>query len=203
MSVRVVAGEFRGRTIDAPKGEHTRPTIDRVREALMSSLYSLMGGFEGKSVLDAFAGSGALGIEALSRGAAHVDFYDTDKDALRVIEANIKRCGLTRDKVRVCKADVMKAFGEDGYADQSVYNGGYDLVFLDPPYALGPEATIDLVMRMHECGALNYDAVIAYEYAQKDAEAVKQAASALEIMGAKKYGKTGVALLRMAERSAS
>ena len=76
--MRIVAGEFRGRSIEAPRGENTRPTTDRVREALMSSLYSLRGGFEGAVVLDAFAGTGALGLEALSRGARSATFYEND-----------------------------------------------------------------------------------------------------------------------------
>ena len=73
--MRIIAGEFRGRTIKAPKGDGTRPTTDRVRESLMSAVNSACGGFEGATVLDAFAGSGALGLEALSRGAACAHFF--------------------------------------------------------------------------------------------------------------------------------
>ena len=92
--MRIVAGAFRGRSVQAPAGEGTRPTTDRVREALFSSLYSLRGGFEGAVVLDAFAGSGALGIEALSRGAAQAVFYENDAKAAAVLKRNLASLGL-------------------------------------------------------------------------------------------------------------
>ena len=93
--MRIIAGEFRGRTIKAPKGEGTRPTTDRVRESLMSSVNSARGGFEGAVVLDAFAGSGALGLEALSRGAANARFCERDGAAFKVVCANVEAVSYT------------------------------------------------------------------------------------------------------------
>ena len=87
--MRIIAGEFRGRSLKSLKGDETRPTTDRVREALMSSLVSARGTLEGARVLDAFAGSGALGLETLSRGAAHVLFSEQGREAARIVESNI------------------------------------------------------------------------------------------------------------------
>jgi 16S rRNA (guanine966-N2)-methyltransferase len=125
--MRVVGGEFRGRRIDAPRGLATRPTAGRVREAVFSTL----GDLAQASVLDLFAGSGALGIEALSRGAARACFVDAAPAAIAAIFSNINRLGLT-DRTIVRQADVTKGLP----------GAGYDLVFVDPPYAeagaLGP-----------------------------------------------------------------
>ena len=92
--MRIIAGEYRGRRLQAPKGDATRPTTDRVRESLMSALSSARGGFEGAVVLDAFAGSGALGLEALSRGAASAHFFEKDGVALRALCANVEALGV-------------------------------------------------------------------------------------------------------------
>ncbi|MDR0515232.1 MAG: RsmD family RNA methyltransferase, partial [Coriobacteriaceae bacterium] len=96
--MRVIAGEFKGRPLKAPRSDTTRPTADRVREATMSSITSARGGFEGALVLDAFAGSGALGIEALSRGAAWSCFFETDRQALRALKANIEGLSLGKER---------------------------------------------------------------------------------------------------------
>ena len=94
--MRIIAGEYRGRRLEAPKGQGTRPTTDRVRESLMSAIHSARGGFEDARVLDAFAGSGALACEALSRGAASAVLCERDRDAAATIERNLRtwRCGL-------------------------------------------------------------------------------------------------------------
>jgi len=119
--VRVVAGEFKGRRLHAPKGQRTRPTADRVREAL----FSILGSVEGLSVLDLFAGSGALGIEALSRGAAAATFVDSDPRAIAALERNLGAIGADAP---VHKRDVL-AFLAGGAAER------YDLVLIDPPYS--------------------------------------------------------------------
>jgi 16S rRNA (guanine966-N2)-methyltransferase len=118
--VRIVAGAYGGRRIEAPPGRATRPTSDRVREAL----FSILGPIEGLGVLDLFAGSGALGIEALSRGAAHAVFVDSDARAVATIERNL---GSLSAGGRVHRRDVF-AWLRD--ADQT-----FDLVFADPPYS--------------------------------------------------------------------
>jgi 16S rRNA (guanine966-N2)-methyltransferase len=123
--VRVVAGEARGRRLQAPPGEGTRPTLDRVREALFNALVSL-DAVHGAVVVDLFAGSGALGIEALSRGAAHCTFVDRDRAARRTIEANLAATGLA-DRASVVGGDAGRWLAEA--------TGPVDLALLDPPYA--------------------------------------------------------------------
>ena len=103
--MRIVAGRMRGKTIEAPTGDGTRPTTDRVREALFSSLYSLRGGFDGAVVLDAFAGSGALGLEALSRGARSCTFVERDRSARKVLEM------VRRDRTRFQAIEIMACPG--------------------------------------------------------------------------------------------
>jgi 16S rRNA (guanine966-N2)-methyltransferase len=120
--MRVVAGEFRGRRLAAPTGGGTRPTTDRVREAVFNALASL-DVVVGARVVDLYAGSGALGIEALSRGAAHCTFVERDRAALAAIDDNIATLGI-RDRARVLAAD--------GIAAASRLDA--DLAFADPPY---------------------------------------------------------------------
>jgi 16S rRNA (guanine966-N2)-methyltransferase len=125
--VRIIAGEWRGRKLTAPKGDATRPTADRTRETLFSMLTSRLGDFDGLQVADLFAGSGALGLEALSRGAASCLFVEQDRPALDAIRANITTLG-ARDKARV----------EAGSATQlRAAPQPLDLIFADPPYHSG------------------------------------------------------------------
>jgi len=128
--VRVIAGRFGGRRLVTPRGRDTRPTSDRVREAV----FSILGPLDGAAVLDLFAGSGALGIEALSRGAARATFVERAPAALRAIAANLEALGVDAD---VRARDVLAFVG-----DAPAAGGPYDLVFLDPPYRaaarLGP-----------------------------------------------------------------
>ncbi len=125
--MRVIGGTARGRRLLAPAKPSVRPTSDRVREAIFDVLGSL-GGVEGAVVLDCFAGSGALGIEALSRGAASVTFVDRDADALAAVRANLAAAGFGGDlSTRLVRADAL-AF----VSDPAV--GRYDLALLDPPY---------------------------------------------------------------------
>jgi 16S rRNA (guanine966-N2)-methyltransferase len=122
--VRVVAGSARGRRLTTPAGEGTRPTADRVREATFNALGSL-GVVEGARVLDLFAGSGAMGIEALSRGAAWATFVDRDPRALAAVRANLDATGLG-DRAEVVRAEAGRWLGGAGR---------FDLAVLDPPYA--------------------------------------------------------------------
>jgi 16S rRNA (guanine966-N2)-methyltransferase len=137
--MRVIAGELRGRRLKAPRGTSTRPTSDRVREALFSSL----GEVSGSRVLDLFAGSGALGIEALSRGASHAVFVDSSASATAVISDNL----MALDVSAVCEVVRMPALR--ALACTPVCNRRYDLVFLDPPYRqagpLGPALSLALL----------------------------------------------------------
>ena len=121
--MRIVAGSRKGHHIAAPKGAATRPTGDRVREAV----FSIIGPVEGAAVLDLFAGSGALGLEALSRGAASCVFVERDRDAAGVIRANLEKLRLTG--AVVANRDVAAALRDD-----RVRGRRYDLVLVDPPY---------------------------------------------------------------------
>jgi 16S rRNA (guanine966-N2)-methyltransferase len=122
--VRIIAGKWRGRPLVAPAGLATRPTSDRTREALFSMLASRVGSFEGLEVADIFAGSGALGLEALSRGAARCTFVDNDRAAVDAIRANLAKLG--------AEADVRA-----GNAESVRFTAPLDIVFLDPPYGSG------------------------------------------------------------------
>lgn len=188
--MRIVAGELRGRAIDAPPGEGTRPTIDRVREALFSSLYSLRGGFEGAWVLDAFAGSGALGLEALSRGAAHAVFYELDAKAAAVVKRNVGSCGIEASRAAVLRRDVLQA-------PPTAQRPPFDLVFLDPPYSFDAEEVLGMVSLLRQGQALAEGAIVVYEHAIASAPGVDAAARAqgFEVRASKKYGKTGVTIL--------
>ena len=118
--MRIVGGEHRGARIFAPKGKDTRPTSDRVREAA----FNLIGPVDGATVLDLFAGSGAMGFEAVSRGAVSVTFVETDREAVRSIERNLEKLRVTG--ARVVQRDVRQALATDSRT--------YDLVLCDPPY---------------------------------------------------------------------
>ena len=123
--MRVIAGQWRGRPLVAPKGDATRPTADRTREALCSMLTSRLGSFDGRAVAALFAGSGALGIEALSRGAASCLFVEQDGTALDALKANLAKLG-TRGDVR---AGSVMALGPA--------RAPLDLIMMDPPYGTG------------------------------------------------------------------
>jgi 16S rRNA (guanine(966)-N(2))-methyltransferase RsmD len=127
--VRIIAGTLGGRTIRAPRGDRTRPTADKVRQAVFNIIYSVAGSSETSgagAVLDLYAGSGALGLEALSRGALRAVFVDHGAEAVRCIAANARDLEL-EDKIEIMRADVLQAL--------SRLAGPFDLVFLDPPYA--------------------------------------------------------------------
>lgn len=125
--MRIIAGKWRGRPLKAPDGEATRPTSDRAREALFSMLTSRLGTFDGLRVLDLFSGTGALGLEALSRGAAHVTFVETNRGALEALKANISALGAGGQTTVIAQsAETL------GTAAQPC-----GLLLLDPPYGSG------------------------------------------------------------------
>ena len=126
--MRIIAGTHRGHRIAAPKGLDTRPTSDRVRE----SAFNLIGPVDGASVLDLFAGSGAMGLEALSRGAASATFVEADRRAAETIDENLAKLRLTG--ARIVRDDAVRALAAEASAGRK-----YDLVLVDPPYDLYPE----------------------------------------------------------------
>ena len=124
--MRIIAGQWRGRPLVSPAGQGTRPTADRTRETLFSMLVSRLGSFAGLRVADLYAGSGALGLEALSRGAAHATFVDNDPRALAAIRANLLALNAND------RADVQPLS-----ATRLALAQPFDMVFADPPYAAG------------------------------------------------------------------
>jgi 16S rRNA (guanine966-N2)-methyltransferase len=145
--VRVVAGAYRGRRLVAPAGRRTRPTADRVREAL----FSMLGDLDGASVLDLFAGSGALGIEALSRGAAAAVFVDRDSRAVAAVRRNLEAVGV---EAAVHRRDAVAHLGDS-------VGIHHDLVFLDPPYSSAQRLAGPLSERLP--AILHQDSVIVTE----------------------------------------
>lgn len=189
--MRVIAGEFRGRPLKAPKGEGTRPTTDRVRESMMSAVASARGGFDDAVVLDAFAGSGALGIEALSRGAQRAHLYECDGEALRTLLSNVKALGLEPRRATLHRADVLKS-------PPTQVRQPFDLVFLDPPYAYSAQDVLDMVGHLCSTESLVDGAIVVYEHAATANDDVDDAAKAhdLSLARRKKYGDTVVDVLR-------
>jgi 16S rRNA (guanine966-N2)-methyltransferase len=147
--VRVIAGTWRGRPLVAPKGEDTRPTADRTREALFSMLVSRLGSFEDLAVADLFAGSGALGLEALSRGAATCLFVEHDRAALDALRANIAKLGAKGADVRATSVMAL------GPAVKPL-----DLILMDPPYASGAgSVALDKLARLGWAGPATWVSV--------------------------------------------
>ena len=149
MRVRIVAGSRKGHTIFAPKGRDTRPTSDRVREAA----FNLIGPLDGESVLDLYAGSGAMGLEALSRGAGRAVFVESDREACRAIERNLEKLRLTGARV-VCGTALACLASE---------RQRYDLVFVDPPYELRDHSALARYLP----GVLADDGLLVFETAAR------------------------------------
>jgi 16S rRNA (guanine966-N2)-methyltransferase len=152
---RIVAGAARGRRLAVPPGEGTRPTSDRAREALFSALGSLIRAWAGRRLLDLYAGSGAVGLEALSRGAAGVVLVESDAKAARTITANVAAVGLPG-------AEVRRTTAELAVRSLAVAGGPpFDVVFADPPYDLGNDRLGEVLLALRP--ALTADAVVAVE----------------------------------------
>ena len=170
--VRVIAGSSRGRALRAPAGNGTRPTADRVREAIFNVLAGLLD-MEGAAVVALFAGSGAMGIEALSRGAESVTFVDNSLAAVRAVRSNVTGTGLDPDATRVVRAEVV---------DWLLRPHRFDLALCDPPYAF--QAWPDLLARLHA------------DLAVIESDRPVDVPDTWEIIRNKRYGGTLVAVLR-------
>ncbi len=151
--MRIIAGKWRGRTIDAPPGQATRPTADRVRETLFSMLASRLGSFEDLRVADLFAGSGALGLEGLSRGAGSATFVENDAKAAAVIRRNADKLGAS-----------VQVLGSSALALPRAEP--FDLIFADPPYA--PGAGGAAVQAIESAGWLAHGGWISIETSRDD-----------------------------------
>ena len=159
---RVIAGIAGGRRLAVPPGTTTRPTSDRAREGLFASLLSELGRFDGARVLDLYAGSGAIGLEALSRGAGRVLLVESDARAAAVIKANIKAVDLPGATVAVDRVERLLARPPTGTHEQ----GRFDLVLADPPYALSDDA-VTRVLTLLQAGWLADDALVVIERATR------------------------------------
>ena len=187
--MRIVGGKWRGRTIESPDGRDvTRPTTDRTREQIASMILSACGlDLSDRSVLDAFAGSGAMGLELLSRGAARATFVDRDRRAAARVRRSAEALGAKPGEVTSLAGDVFSR------VERGLAGAPFDIVFLDPPYALSAERVSGLVDRLAETGQLSGDAIIVYEHAA-DAEGLA-CATALNLVKSKRHGITAVDLL--------
>ena len=152
--MRIIAGSRKGHTIHAPKGHDTRPTADRVREAA----FNLIGPVDGATVLDLFAGSGAMGLEALSRGAERAVFVESDAAAARAIERNLEKLRLTG--ARIVRQDARTALAAESSARRT-----YDLVLVDPPYEEWPR--LEGVLAPYLAGVLAPDGLLVVETAAR------------------------------------
>ncbi|GGT40371.1 MULTISPECIES: 16S rRNA (guanine(966)-N(2))-methyltransferase RsmD [unclassified Streptomyces] len=159
---RVIAGAAGGRRLAVPPGTGTRPTSDRAREGLFSSWESQLGTLDGIRVADLYAGSGAVGLEALSRGAAHALLVEADARAARVVRENVRALGLPGAEVRTGKAEQIVT----GPAPESPY----DVVFLDPPYAVTDDDLREILLTLRLQGWLADDALVTVERSTRGGE---------------------------------
>lgn len=180
--MRIVAGQWRGRPLVAPKGQATRPTSDRTREALFSMLVSRLGSLEGLNVADLFAGSGALGFEALSRGAASCIFVEQDRAAIEAIRANAAKLGAAAD----IRAQSVMTLGPA--------EAPCDLILMDPPYSTGAGAVA--LDRLARLGWLAPGALVSVETGRDESMNARD----FEIDTVRDIGKARIHLLRVAAR---
>lgn len=180
--MRIVAGRLGGRRIEAPSGRDTRPTSERVREAVFSVLGAEV---VGAVVADLFAGTGALGFEALSRGAERVDFFESGRHGIAALRRNIAALGAGRD-ARVVTAPLPRGLG----------GGPWSLVFVDPPWGRGlGEAAVD---RLLAAGLLAPEGLVVFEErARSLPDPARWASAGLREVDRRRYGDTEVAMLRL------
>jgi 16S rRNA (guanine(966)-N(2))-methyltransferase RsmD len=179
--MRIIAGSFKGRKLVSPKGLNTRPTSDRVREAIFSIIGDIV---EDARVLDLYSGTGAMGLEALSRGASQAVFVETDQAALRCLQVNIEAVGC-RERTRIINRPVLS------YLEKTGPNDGFDLVFADPPYA-GDLGTLTLKAISKHAKPLKGCLIILEHAPGRPPETVPDK---MDRVDTRKYGNTGVTFL--------
>lgn len=184
--MRVIAGEFRGHHLFGPRGMKTRPTLDRVKEAL----FSILGDLEGVRVLDCFAGTGSLGIEALSRGAVHTTFVEHDRSALTVLRRNLEALRL-EGRSRVIGLKIERVLKTPPWSE-----GSFELALFDPPYAMirdGSMARLAEVHRRELVRCLVPEARIMVEHPSVEPPPVLPD---LELLDTRPYGDTALSFYR-------
>jgi len=159
--MRIIAGKWGGRRLQAPANHSTRPTTDRVRESLFSSLHSQLGSFDGLHVLDVFAGSGALGLEALSRGALRLTAIESDPRTAQLVKDNYAKLSDNSDHAdfQLYQGDIFKLISR-------LHNLGADLIFLDPPYDLSDKKLHNLLIKLGDAKTFSLDALVVIERAK-------------------------------------
>jgi 16S rRNA (guanine966-N2)-methyltransferase len=182
MTLRIIAGALKGRRLRTIPGLKTRPTADRTREAVFNILGSAV---RGAHVLDLFAGTGAFGLEAVSRGAASALFIEIGREALRVLAANIQACGLS-EGVSVIRWDAGRSLN-----CLSNHEPKFDLVFLDPPYGRG--LVMPALVNLHAACCLQNGARLVVEHGARDPFA--EPGAPYPLRDRRRYGKTLVSLL--------
>ncbi|MEV4948050.1 16S rRNA (guanine(966)-N(2))-methyltransferase RsmD [Streptomyces sp. NPDC053755] len=175
---RVIAGTAGGRRLAVPPGTGTRPTSDRAREGLFSTWEALLGTLDGTRVADLYAGSGAVGLEALSRGAAHALLVEADTRAAKTVRDNVRSLGLPGAEVRTGKAEQIVT----GPAPAAPY----DLVFLDPPYAVPDDDLREILLTLRSGGWIGDDALVTVERSTRGGEFAWPAG--FEPLRARRYG---------------
>lgn len=185
---RIIAGAARGRRLVVPAGSRTRPTTDRVREAMFSTIESMLGSWDDARVLDLYAGSGALGLEALSRGAQWCTFVERDRRAVAALRANVAATGLRANDVRV--DDVGRVVGRR--PRETV-----DVVLADPPYDLPAAEVADVLAVLLGAGWLSEGAVLVVERPAREPPPPWPAR--LQVDQERRYGETRLWYLREAD----
>jgi 16S rRNA (guanine966-N2)-methyltransferase len=181
--MRVIAGKAKGRRLRTAPSRKVRPSGDRLKEALFSSLGA---GIEGKAVLDLFAGSGALGIEALSRGASHVTFVESYREAASMIQANLEATGLGDG------GTLVRTTAEQFLS--SAAGGPFDVVFMDPPYATGlPSRLLETLLLR---GLVNHDSLVVVEMSSRAERSLLP--SGYTVTQERRYGDSTLLYLRLA-----
>jgi 16S rRNA (guanine966-N2)-methyltransferase len=186
--MRITGGIHKSRTLAAPSGTATRPTTDRVREALFSIL-GAAGAIDGARVLDLYAGTGALGLEALSRGAAHATLVESSRNALSALRANVKALGL-EERTHVAALDVGRA------AQRLAEMDPFDIVFADPPWALVDTGDASRALaNIVAAGVLRAGALVVLEHA---ARSVPPSIAGLALDETRRYGDTTLTIFKTA-----
>lgn len=192
--MRIIAGKYGGRKIDVPRGLEVRPTIDRVRESMFSSLISLTGGLEGASVLDAFAGSGALGFEAISRGAKNLISFENNKRNYENLVDNFQIFKDEEANIKLLFADVKRAKFQYVCKDFK-----FDVLFFDPPYENLPSDVLDILKALIKVERIEKNAISIYEHAAKndfDAYVELFAMEGFSLVNSKVYNEVAVEFLK-------
>ena len=178
--MRVISGIRRGLKLDSLDGLDTRPTLDRVKESIFSMIFEIPGGAR---VLDLFAGSGGMGIEALSRGSEFAVFVDRNAAACNVVRANLKKCGF-ESKASVINSDCFRYLENAGKSGER-----FDIIFLDPPYALG--LLDDTLKKIHDLELLNQDGIVVVEFDDNTDVDIRN----YKLLKSKRYGRVCVNIL--------